>query len=75
LNDPILILADEPTGNLDPETSREILDILTKINKRGTAILVATHNYEIVKRMNTRIIKLENGRAFKAVVKKKEKQE
>jgi cell division transport system ATP-binding protein len=74
LNDPILILADEPTGNLDPETSREILDILTKINKRGTAILVATHNYEIVKRMNTRIIKLENGRAFKAVVKKKEKQ-
>ena len=75
LNDPILILADEPTGNLDPETSREILDILTKINKRGTAILVATHNYEIVKRMNTRIIKLENGRAFKAVVKKKERQE
>jgi len=75
LNDPILILADEPTGNLDPETSREILDILTKINKRGTAILVATHNYEIVKRMNSRIIKLENGRAFKAVIKKKEKSE
>ena len=75
LNDPILILADEPTGNLDPETSREILDILTKINKRGTAILVATHNYDIVKRMNSRIIKLEDGRAFKAIIKKKEKQD
>jgi len=74
LNDPILILADEPTGNLDPDTSKEILDILSKINKRGTAILVATHNYEIVKRMNVRIIKLEDGRAFKAVIKKKETQ-
>jgi cell division transport system ATP-binding protein len=72
LNDPILILADEPTGNLDPETSNEILELLTAINKRGTAILVATHNYEIVKKMNARIIKLEDGQAFKAVIKKKE---
>ncbi len=71
LNDPILVLADEPTGNLDPETSREILDILMKINKKGTAVLVATHNYEIVKRINSRIIKLEGGKAFKAVIKKK----
>jgi len=71
LNDPVLVLADEPTGNLDPETSREILDILLKINKKGTAVLVATHNYEIVKRMNARIIKLENGQAFKAVLKSK----
>lgn len=71
LNDPILVLADEPTGNLDPDTSREILDILMKINKKGTAVLVATHNYTIVKRINSRIIKLENGRAFKAVIKKK----
>ncbi len=71
LNDPILVLADEPTGNLDPDTSREILDILMKINKKGTAVLVATHNYAIVKRINSRIIKLENGRAFKAVIKKK----
>lgn len=71
LNDPILVLADEPTGNLDPDTSREILDILMKINKKGTAVLVATHNYEIVKRINSRIIKLEGGKAFKAVIKKK----
>jgi len=71
LNDPLLILADEPTGNLDPETSNEILDLLTTINKRGTAVLVATHNYEMVKKMNARIIKLEDGQAFKAVIKKK----
>ena len=71
LNDPLLILADEPTGNLDPETSNGILDLLTTINKRGTAILVATHNYEMVKKMNARIIKLEDGQAFKAVIKKK----
>ncbi len=72
LNDPVLILADEPTGNLDPDTSNEILNILMKINKRGTAVLVATHNYEIVKRINARIIKLEDGRAFKAVIKPKD---
>jgi cell division transport system ATP-binding protein len=71
LNDPLLILADEPTGNLDPETSNGILDLLTTINKRGTAILVATHNYAMVKKMNMRIIKLEDGQAFKAVIKKK----
>jgi cell division transport system ATP-binding protein len=71
LNDPALILADEPTGNLDPETSNEILDILKKINSRGTAILFATHNYEIVKSMDSKVIKLENGKAFKAVIKQK----
>jgi cell division transport system ATP-binding protein len=71
LNDPLLILADEPTGNLDPETSNGILDLLTTINGRGTAVLVATHNYEMVKKMNARIIKLEDGQAFKAVIKKK----
>ncbi len=71
LNNPLLILADEPTGNLDPETSNEILELLTTINKRGTAVLVATHNYEMVKKMNARIVKLEDGQAFKAVIKKK----
>ncbi|HSL88787.1 MAG TPA: cell division ATP-binding protein FtsE [Ignavibacteriaceae bacterium] len=69
LNDPILILADEPTGNLDPETSNEILDILLKINKSGTAVLVATHNYDIVKKVNTRIFKIENGKAVKGILK------
>lgn len=71
LNDPILILADEPTGNLDPETSGEILALLKKINKRGTAVLVVTHNYELVKKANQRIIKLDDGRALKAVIKQK----
>jgi cell division transport system ATP-binding protein len=72
INDPILVLADEPTGNLDPETSNEILEILIKINSRGTAVLFATHNYEIVKRYNDfRIVKLENGKAVKAVLKQK----
>ncbi|MEJ2616260.1 MAG: ATP-binding cassette domain-containing protein [Ignavibacteriaceae bacterium] len=71
LNEPIIILADEPTGNLDPETSGEIVEILKKINLRGTAVLFATHNYEIVKSMNAKIIKLENGKAFKAVIKQK----
>jgi cell division transport system ATP-binding protein len=71
INDPILVLADEPTGNLDPETSGEILALLKKINKRGTAVLVVTHNYEIVKKAHERVIKLEDGRALKAIIKQK----
>jgi len=71
LNDPILVLADEPTGNLDPETSGEILALLKKINKKGTAVLVVTHNYELVKKANEKIIKLEDGRALKAIIKHK----
>lgn len=71
INEPILVLADEPTGNLDPETSAEILALLKKINKRGTAVLVVTHNYDIVKKANERVIKLDDGRALKAVIKHK----
>ncbi len=72
INDPVLVLADEPTGNLDPETSNEILDILLKIHSRGTAILFATHNYEIVKKHgDLKIVKLEDGKAVKAVLKQK----
>ena len=72
INDPILILADEPTGNLDPATSYEIVDLLLKINSRGTAIIFATHNYEIVKKYQQKIVKIENGKVFKAVIKQKE---
>lgn len=68
LNDPILILADEPTGNLDPETSNEILALLKKINKKGTAVLVVSHNYDMVKKANERVIKLDEGRALKAKI-------
>ena len=71
INEPILVLADEPTGNLDPETSGEILALLKKINKRGTAVLVVTHNYDLVKKANERIIKLEDGKAIKAKIKQK----
>jgi len=71
INEPDLILADEPTGNLDPETSNEIVDLLFKINSRGTAVIFATHNYEIVKKHAQKIIKIENGRAIKAVLRQK----
>ena len=71
INEPDLILADEPTGNLDPETSSEIVELLFKINSRGTAVIFATHNYEIVKKHAQKIIKLENGRAIKAVLRQK----
>ncbi|MGE5402231.1 MAG: cell division ATP-binding protein FtsE [Ignavibacteriales bacterium] len=69
INNPLLILADEPTGNLDPETSNEILELLKKINSRGTSVILATHNYDLVRKYNARIIKLENGKAVKVVIK------
>lgn len=72
LNQPLIILADEPTGNLDPETSNEILDLLQKINKRGTAVLCATHNYDIVRKGKTRIFKIENGKILKGYLKQKD---
>ena len=72
LNDPLIILADEPTGNLDPETSGEILDLLQKINKRGTAVLFATHNYDMVRKGNTRIFKIENKKILKGFLKQKD---
>jgi len=68
----LIILADEPTGNLDPETSNEILDLLQKINKRGTAILVATHNYDMVRKGNTRVFKIESGKILKGYLKPKD---
>ena len=72
INDPFLVLADEPTGNLDPETAEEILDILRKINSRGTSIIFATHNYDLISKFDAKIIKLENGKAVKVILKKKE---
>ncbi|KAB2843987.1 MAG: cell division ATP-binding protein FtsE [Melioribacteraceae bacterium] len=74
LNDPAIILADEPTGNLDPETSDEILEIIKKINSRGTSVIFATHNYDIVKKVDARIIKLSDGKAVKVIIKKKNNQ-
>ena len=64
LNDPEIILADEPTGNLDPETSDGILKLLQEINKTGRAIVVATHNQTLLKRYPARTLKCEDGRLF-----------
>jgi cell division transport system ATP-binding protein len=61
LNDPEIVLADEPTGNLDPETSEGILKLLTDISKTGRAIVVATHNYTLLKKFSARTLKCENG--------------
>lgn len=63
INDPKLIIADEPTGNLDPTTSEEILDILRTINKRGTSLLFASHDYDLVKKHKARLIRLKGGTA------------
>lgn len=62
INRPAMIIADEPTGNLDPENSFEIMNILRTINIRGTTVLVATHNREIVDRLKKRVILLDKGR-------------
>lgn len=62
VNNPPILLADEPTGNLDPATSWDIIQLLDKINKRNTTVLVATHNKSIVDDMKRRVIVLENGR-------------
>ena len=61
LNNPEVILADEPTGNLDPNKSLKIVELLKEINKEGTTIIVATHDYEIIKKFQSRIIKCVNN--------------
>jgi cell division transport system ATP-binding protein len=61
VNEPLVILADEPTGNLDPATSMEILQLLKAINARGTAVVLATHNYELVRKSESRILQLKEG--------------
>lgn len=61
VNMPSVLIADEPTGNLDPETSWEIMDIFDKINRRGTTIVMATHNKEIVNTIRKRVIAIEGG--------------
>jgi cell division transport system ATP-binding protein len=61
VNNPSVIIADEPTGNLDPETSWEIMQLLDEINFRGTTIVMATHNKDIVNSMRKRVIAIENG--------------
>lgn len=62
LNEPDLILADEPTGNLDPHTSDEIMKLLFEISQSGKAIIMASHNYELMKKYSSRVIKCHDGR-------------
>ncbi len=61
VNSPDILLADEPTGNLDPKTSREIMKLLEEINARGTTVLVVTHDQDIVNTLKKRVIRLQKG--------------
>ena len=65
VNGPKLLICDEPTGNLDPNTSMEVMEVLSAINKLGTTILMVTHDIEIVNRMKKRVIELDSGRIKK----------
>ena len=65
VNNPKLLICDEPTGNLDPDTSMEIMRVLKNINNLGTTVIMATHDREIVRRMNERVILIEAGRLKK----------
>jgi cell division transport system ATP-binding protein len=62
VNRPLVLLADEPTGNLDPETSKDIMDLLERINRTGTTVLMATHDHHIVDSMRQRVVELSLGR-------------
>lgn len=66
LNDPEIILADEPTGNLDPATSDDIMKILMDISRSGRAVMMATHNYNLIKRFPSRTMKCEDGKLMQA---------
>ena len=61
VNNPSMIIADEPTGNLDPETAWDIMNLLTEINLRGTTVVIATHAKDIVDKMKKRVIEIEKG--------------
>ena len=61
VNNPLFLLADEPTGNLDPRNSDEIMELMEYINNRGTTVIIATHDKEIVNRMRKRVIHLVGG--------------
>lgn len=61
VNQPEVVIADEPTGNLDPETSWDIMEVFEKINARGTTIIMATHNKEVVNTIRHRVVAIEGG--------------
>ena len=69
LNDPELILADEPTGNLDPQTSVEVMEVLQEINSNGNTILMATHDYALLLKYPSKTLKCDQGQLFEVVQK------
>ena len=69
LNDPELILADEPTGNLDPQTSAEVLAVLKKINENGKTVIMATHDYAVIMKFPAKTLKCEDNTIFEVVQK------
>lgn len=70
INEPQILLADEPTGNLDPEVSYGILRIFQQINKSGTAVLMATHSYGLIRKFPARILKCEDGKVLDSAIEK-----
>ena len=72
LNDPDLILADEPTGNLDPKTSLEVMELLNKIHQTGKSIIMATHDYALILKYKQKTIKCEGGKLFEVITKTSE---
>jgi cell division transport system ATP-binding protein len=68
VNEPMILIADEPTGNLDPEVSFGILKVFQQINKSGTAILMATHSYGLIRKFPARVLKCENGKLFDSAI-------
>ena len=64
VNEPIVLLADEPTGNLDPASAEDIMQLIERINSKGTAILMATHDYRLVRHHRRKVVKIEKGRTL-----------
>ena len=69
LNNPEIIIADEPTGNLDPQTSQEIMELFKKLNKNGMTILMATHDYNMILKFPAKILRCEDGQIHEVVKK------
>ena len=70
LNDPEIILADEPTGNLDPQTSIEVMEVLQDLNKKGNTIFMATHDYALILKYPSKTLKCENKKVFEVIQRK-----
>ena len=73
LNTPELIIADEPTGNLDPQTSNEIMEVFKKLHKQGIAVFMATHDYNMIVKFPGKIFKCDSGKVFEVIAKQNKK--